>query len=64
MLGAEYPGYYPLADDVALAQLIARAAAERNFYRQLKTALRARRQLFAPAAERAALVGVVREVLH
>ena len=64
MLGADYPGYFPLADDAALAALLARAASDRRFYRSLKGALRARRKLFAPAAERAALVCVVREVLH
>ena len=64
MLGASYPGYYPLADDKALAALLAEAAHDRGFYRRLKGALRARRKLFAPAAERAALAGVLREVLH
>jgi glycosyltransferase involved in cell wall biosynthesis len=64
MLGAEYPGYFPLADDVALAKLLERAASDAKFYRALKSALRARRKLFAPAAERASLAAVVREVLH
>jgi putative glycosyltransferase (TIGR04348 family) len=64
MLGADYPGYYPVADDRALAALLTRAAHERRFYASLKSALRARRKLFAPAAERAALVRVVREVIH
>ena len=64
MLGARYPAYYPLADDVALAELIGRAASYRQFYRRLKSALRQRRALFAPAAERSALARTVREVLH
>jgi putative glycosyltransferase (TIGR04348 family) len=64
MLGADYPGYFPLADDAALADLMARAASDAKWYRSLKSALRARRKLFAPAAERAALDAVVREVLH
>jgi len=64
MLGRDYPGFYPLGDDAALADLIRRAMRERAFYRQLKGALRARRALFAPAAERAALASVVREALH
>ena len=63
MLGAAYPGYFPLADDVALAELLKRAANDRKFYRQLKSALRTRRKLFAPAAEQRTLAGVVREVL-
>jgi putative glycosyltransferase (TIGR04348 family) len=64
MLGADYPGYYPVADDRALAALLKQAAHERKFYQRLKSALRGRRKLFAPAAERAALGRVLREVLH
>ena len=64
MLGADYPGFYPLGDDDALAELIKRAAHERGFYRRLKSALRKRRPLFAPAAERKALSRVVGEALH
>jgi putative glycosyltransferase (TIGR04348 family) len=63
MLGADYPGYYPLADHAALALLIAQAKHDAVFYRRLKAALRVRRALFAPAAERRALLGVVRELL-
>src|SRR5438552_7468193 len=64
MLGGDYPGYFPVTDDAALANLLQRAAGEPKYYRQLKSALRARRKLFAPAAERAALLRVLREVLH
>src|SRR5438067_11784644 len=64
MLGERYPGYYPVADDAALADVIARAKKDQRFYRSLQTAIRARRKLFAPAAERAALLRVVREALH
>ena len=63
MLGRDYPGYYPVADHEALARLIAQAKHDAAFYRRLKGALRARRALFAPAAERRALLGVVRELL-
>ena len=64
MLGEHYPGYYPVADDAALAELISRAAKDAKFYRQLERALAARRKLFAPAAERAAVARVVREALQ
>ena len=64
MLGVDYPGYFPVTDDAALANLLKKVANEAKFYRQLKTALRARRKLFAPTAERAALARVLREVLH
>jgi putative glycosyltransferase (TIGR04348 family) len=64
MLGRGYPGYYPLGDERALARLIVRAADEPAYYRRLERALRARRWRFAPAAERAALLAVLREALH
>lgn len=63
MVGARYPGLYPLYDEKALAALIHRAFSERDFYKTLKQTLHLRRPLFAPAAERRALRGVVREVL-
>jgi hypothetical protein len=43
---------------------MARAAGERGFYARLKRALRSRRRLFAPAAERAALARVLREAIR
>ncbi len=64
MLGRTYRGYFPLGDDAALAKLLARAVRDRQWYQSLKSALRARRKLFAPAAERASLAAVVRELLH
>jgi len=63
MLGARYPGFYPLYDQRSLAALIERAIEEKNFHRRLKRSLRARRARFAPAAERSALVAVVRSLL-
>jgi putative glycosyltransferase (TIGR04348 family) len=63
MLGAQYPGYYPLHDDHALARLIARAADDERFYGRLKRRLQDRRKLFAPSAERSALARVLREGL-
>lgn len=55
MLGRDYPGYFALGDERALARRIARALGDAVYYRQLCSALRGRRKLFAPAAERAAL---------
>ncbi|HEX7052555.1 MAG TPA: selenoneine biosynthesis selenosugar synthase SenB, partial [Burkholderiales bacterium] len=63
MLGARYPGYYPLGDQAALARLMQRARADRRFYRQLRSALGARRALFAPVAERRSLARVLDEAL-
>jgi len=63
MLGRDYPGYFPLGDEHALARCIARARGETGFYVQLRRALQARRKLFAPAAERAALLRALAPLL-
>ena len=63
MLGRRYPGYYPLGDQAALAALIRRAASHRKFLKALHGALRERRHLFSPAAERRALAVVLDEAL-
>jgi putative glycosyltransferase (TIGR04348 family) len=55
MLGRDYPGYFPLFDDQALARLLKRCLADDSYYRKLRDALGRRRALFSPAAERAAL---------
>lgn len=64
MLGRGYPGYFPFGDERALARLIARASREPAYYARLKRALRARRALFAPAAERRALAALLGELLR
>lgn len=56
MLGRGYPGYFPVGDERALAQLMARALQDPSYLRRLRRALAARRALFSPAAERAALL--------
>ncbi len=61
MLGADYAGYFKLHDDRRLARLIARASSEPAFYAGLRRAVLARRDLFAPAAERAGLDALVAE---
>ena len=60
MLGRDYPGYFPLYDEKRLARLLGRAASDRRFYRALKQKLVKRRRLFAPAAERKALIAAIR----
>ncbi len=62
MLGTDYPGYYPLHDDKALARLIARAASDQAYYGKLKHAVWARRPLFAPSAERRGLLQLLQEL--
>jgi putative glycosyltransferase (TIGR04348 family) len=55
MLGANYPGYYRLADERALARQIRSAARDPAYYDRLKRMLAARSPLFLPAAEKRGL---------
>ena len=63
MLGDDYAGYFPPGDAFALARLIERSIADAPFYRQLCAQCAVRAQLFAPAAEQAALLGLVDNLL-
>ncbi len=51
MLGQGYPGYYPLGDERALAQLLTRAENEPAFYAELVRLCRERRKLMTPERE-------------
>ena len=59
LLGDDYPGYYPVGDERALAALLARAEGDAGFLHALEAAVKARRSLTAPAAERRALGDLV-----
>jgi putative glycosyltransferase (TIGR04348 family) len=62
MLGRDYPGYFPLFDDKALARLIEHCRADAAFYGVLRRAVRRQRALFAPGAERSALARLLLEL--
>jgi putative glycosyltransferase (TIGR04348 family) len=64
MLGRDYPGYFALHDEKALSRLIGRAMQDKSFFGSLRRALAARRHLFAPGAEKAALGHVMKELLR
>lgn len=53
MLGPDYAGYFPVGDDNALAQLIARCISEPAFAEQLRVQCAARAPLFEPEREAA-----------
>jgi glycosyltransferase involved in cell wall biosynthesis len=55
MLGRDYPGYFPLFDDKALARLIEHCQTDGAFYKKLRAAVLRRRGMFTPASERNAL---------
>ena len=59
LLGARYPGYFPVGDERALARLITRAASDAPFYRQLKNQVRKLRPTVAPQAEARALLAAL-----
>ncbi len=55
MLGQDYPGYYPVGDEKALALLLERSQNDSVFYESLKEWCTARRPLTLPEHERGAL---------
>ena len=64
MLGDDYAGYFRPGDAAALAGLIDRAIAEPAWRELLRAQCAARAPLFAPAAEQAALLQLVDNLLH
>lgn len=54
LLGADYPGYFPVGDTPALARLLLRLEREPRFVARLGKALARRAKLFRPAREIAA----------
>jgi len=63
MLGDDYGGYFAVGDAPALARLIERSIDDSAFYVQLLRQCAARAPLFAPEAERAALLDLVDNLL-
>ncbi|HEX9390169.1 MAG TPA: selenoneine biosynthesis selenosugar synthase SenB [Usitatibacteraceae bacterium] len=64
MLGADYPGYFPVGDHAALAQLLLRCAQDANFLSRLNVACRARAKLFLPSTEQISLARIVNGLLE
>lgn len=62
MLGLNYPGYYRLADERALARQIRRAARDPAYYARLRRLLEARSLLFRPSAEKEGLRRLMAEL--
>ena len=63
MLGEDYQGYFAAGDPAALAALITRCLDDPAFYRELCRQCAARAALFAPDAERTALLQLVDNLL-
>jgi len=64
MLGDDYAGFFPVGDATALARLIDRSVQDAAFMAALRTQCAARAPLFAPEAERPALLRLVDNLLH
>ncbi len=62
MLGEDYPGYYRLGDEEALARLLYRAETDGAFYETLEGRCEARRHLVMPEREKEAIGSLVEEV--
>jgi putative glycosyltransferase (TIGR04348 family) len=63
MLGEDYAGFFAPGDAAALARLLDRVALDPHFHARLLRQCAARRRLFAPARERAALLDLVDNLL-
>jgi putative glycosyltransferase (TIGR04348 family) len=62
MLGDDYPGFFPVGDTRALAQLMLRSASEPDFYNRLKKWCDGLAPLFKPVREREAWKELLREL--
>ena len=62
MLGEDYPGYYPVGDEEALALLLEQTESDAAFHESLEARCAARRPLTLPERERGALGGLIEEV--
>src|SRR2546425_9630839 len=58
LLGKGYPGYFPVGDDRALAQLMSRAS-DLRFYSRLKNQVKPLRKMVAPREEARALLAAI-----
>ena len=55
LLGEDYPGYFPVGDDKALARLMYRAEREPEYLAKLRSAVSALAETFTPEKERQSL---------
>jgi len=63
LLGRDYPGYFPVGDTEALAQLLNRIETDSAFLERLHRAIARRARLFRPALEKAAWRKLIDEVM-
>ena len=59
LLGADYPGYYPFANETALAAQLARAHCDPTWLARLEAAVKAQRRQVDAATERKAIASLI-----
>jgi glycosyltransferase involved in cell wall biosynthesis len=62
LLGEDYPGYFPVGDTQALADLLWRAETDTEFYNTLHDCCARLRSLFDPAREKQSWEDLLREL--
>jgi len=62
LLGAKYPGYFPVGSTEVLAKLLRKAATDATYYDRLRQACLERKPLFEPERERAAWRALLAEL--
>src|SRR5262249_38103858 len=62
LLGEDYPGYFPVRDTQALAELLWRAETDIEFYQTLRDRCSRLRPLFDPAREKQSWEDLLREL--
>jgi glycosyltransferase involved in cell wall biosynthesis len=62
LLGPDYPGYFPVGDTQALADLLARAEQDTRFYKSLQSAIRTQRKIVNPRTETASWRALLKEL--
>lgn len=63
LLGEDYPGYFPVGDSTALAQLLLRCETDRGFLQELTDRCLRLRPLFTAQAERASWASLLAELV-
>jgi len=64
LLGDDYPAYFPVADEAALAAQLARAQREPDWRAALEAAVKAKRHEADPAAEREAIARLIADLFE
>ncbi|MFN7945296.1 MAG: glycosyltransferase [Blastocatellia bacterium] len=62
LLGANYPGYFPVGDTKELARLLARAETDAAYLNRLRTECQKRQPLFEPQREQQAWAELLAEI--